>query len=218
MAGPFPTTTTTTCREKFTSVTLAEGEQFVLPPGATLVSTTDVGALTHDGCLDTSQLEELVCYEIAIMSADIEINGSPFANNDGSDYIIQSFVINGTEYPVNALNSRNDDYGYFELNYLINDIQNPTFGLNGMLIEPCWGWVCDDNANQGCQSILVFKAIPSIAKEMYIKTYTNIDDGGGSGVLYWKAQPFGTVAATPGFGCCGAEFNFSCTCETGSSS
>jgi hypothetical protein len=50
------------CTEKFTSVKLAAGEQFVLPPDAVLVSATDPLLIEDDGCLDRSQLEELKCY------------------------------------------------------------------------------------------------------------------------------------------------------------
>jgi hypothetical protein len=67
MAAP-PTPPASPCTEKFTSETLAAGEQFVLPPGAILVAADQETNISDDGCLDRSQLEDLDCY-VTIIAA-----------------------------------------------------------------------------------------------------------------------------------------------------
>lgn len=49
------------------SVTLAEGETFVLPPGAELIGATDPGAITSvNDCAPTDNLQTLACYTCII--------------------------------------------------------------------------------------------------------------------------------------------------------
>jgi hypothetical protein len=93
-------TTTTTCVEKYTSVTLAAGEQFVLPPGAILIAATDETAITDDGCLDRSQLEELVCARVSVGDADPDTNANVGeADPNYSNVVLNGISIGNTEYP-----------------------------------------------------------------------------------------------------------------------
>ncbi len=59
---------------KYRSVTLAAGETYVLPPGAEIVSVSDLGALTSS-CDEDFPTEELKCYTIAWVT-NIDPEGS----------------------------------------------------------------------------------------------------------------------------------------------
>lgn len=77
----------------YKSVIMGPGETFVLPPGAELVSVSDIGALTSS-CPDEFPTEELKCYRIAwafnidpegnrTIKAIVSQSGSPFPPGPG---------------------------------------------------------------------------------------------------------------------------------------
>ncbi len=56
----------------YKSVTMAAGETFVLPPGAEIISVSDLGAITNS-CPDPFPVEELKCYAITwVLNIDPE--------------------------------------------------------------------------------------------------------------------------------------------------
>lgn len=58
----------------YKSITMTAGETFVLPPGAEIISVSDIGAITNS-CPDPLPIEELKCYRIAWVS-NIDPEGS----------------------------------------------------------------------------------------------------------------------------------------------
>ncbi len=194
----FPTTTTTTipCNPSYISVTLKKDQTFILPPGGKIISVTNKDNVESD-CIDLAILEELKCYEIVITAVDDD-NSTPYSNDRWSDFIIEGFLIKGVFYPVPELNCSRE--GIFYYDQIINYINNPNSPLNGIIINPSQEIVVDDNANQGAQSALCFQTLPSLANDMYIKTRTNLDEGGTTANAYYKAVPFRTISGTGDWG------------------
>ena len=91
----------------FKSVTLIAGEQFVLPPGAEIVSASDPTAIssTHDCAGDLTKLEVPQCYVVGMGQAD----GSGNNISDGWAYGIS---IDNIQYPFSySVNFGSDKIG-----------------------------------------------------------------------------------------------------------
>lgn len=81
---------------KYKSVTMTAGEVFVLPPGAEVISVSDLGAVTSS-CPDPLPTEEMLCYRIAWIT-NIDPEGSktvpalvtlpPFGGGLGAAHIV----------------------------------------------------------------------------------------------------------------------------------
>lgn len=81
---------------KYKSVTMTAGEVFVLPPGAEVISVSDLGAVTSS-CPDPLPTEEMLCYRISWVT-NIDPEGSktvpalvtfpPFGGGLGTAHIV----------------------------------------------------------------------------------------------------------------------------------
>lgn len=161
------------CTEKYTSVTLAAGEQFTLPPGATLVSATNIDAITDDGCLDREQLEEMECYAIALTASDIDTAVNPWTSDD---VYISKITINGIDYTVSGA-SNPGNYGDWVTLPILETTINAHPEISGLFQDFVYNgdW---DRFNGGVGS-LCFKTIPSIGDNMTItvrSTVNNVND------------------------------------------
>ena len=83
----------------YKSITLTEGETFVLPPGAELVGASDTGAITStNDCAPTDNLEALLCYQ---MIFSLNSNVTPSVNLENTDATTSvSIDLLGVEYLV----------------------------------------------------------------------------------------------------------------------
>lgn len=83
----------------FRSITLAPGESYVLPAGATIISATNSSAITSEnGCAgDLTNLETLECYRFAF-GKDTDNN----TEHPMDDAALQSLIINGVSYDIST--------------------------------------------------------------------------------------------------------------------
>lgn len=168
MATPSPTPTVDPCIYK--SVTLAVGEQFNLPPGATLVGSSDSTAFTSN--CPIPPLEESACFIFAI----------PVAGEDG----------NQSQYwePTGTTNSTTNLLGW-ELNGVRSNFttQKATIGNGNFLTSDIADAIADMvaagvpilNANygygqdpyRGTLNFIVIKTFPSIANALQLIMYVD---------------------------------------------
>jgi hypothetical protein len=202
MALVTTTTTTIPCTEKYTSVFLAAGEQFVLPPGATLISVTDETAITDDGCLDRSQLEELECYALVIPGVQDQGGGFIAPWSEGYGYI-RGFTINGILYP-NIDGPVIGGGGEFYMLQLYTKLTTIA-SISGLFLDVTMGDYDSDAADGGIGSIC-FKTIPSIGDNMTVSISSTLD-GVKDVPIEVKVQPIAYYGGS-------ASFNGMCSCET----
>ena len=151
----------------YTSVTLQTSEQYVLPPGAVIVSATDPTKITStNDCADLTQLETAQCYGFFVSESQ-STGGDAAYNNVEAEGIL----VGGTYYPFDAV------FGVDKLNGAIpvTFITNFTTQLNllpiGGLFSNFTGWT-DAYPNSGDSTVttmLCFKTIPSIAQGAMVK-------------------------------------------------
>ncbi len=84
---------------KINSITLAAGEAFVLPPGASILGVTDIGNISSE-CMDLSSLEETECYG-ALMGSHNEtssITEEYYWENTSNAYACTGYELNGVKF------------------------------------------------------------------------------------------------------------------------
>jgi len=162
---------TTSCI--YQSVTLQPGEIFTLPPGAEVVSITDLASITsEDDCLDTSNLEALECFGVILGDS----------NPGGSETPVYSVVtllgirINDVDYP-------------FDIP--VTNASLNTVNLKAAVDETTFGPLITDitmtsrvDGDRGNVHYVAFKSIPSITDDMYFY-------GVGTGVV--SAPPTASI-------------------------
>ena len=150
------------------TITLQPGEQFSLPPGATLLSVTDVGAITST--CDIPPLESLACYIIPVYAAD-EVGCGTGVWEGGDNASLLGISVAGVYYefpsPIPATSS-----GAFYTN-LVSDFITSNSTLSGLLLDPTHDADADDACRGGAATVC-FKTIPSIAPTIYIQLSTSL--------------------------------------------
>ena len=163
----FPTTDN--CIYK--SATLAAGEQFNLPPGAILISATDVSAITSNCPIPA--LEEPACYFFALGTLDGDGDGRAEYWEDSQSKILGFKIGNTSIYGFDIIGTPYYDMGavYNMIAATLPITMVGTFGNDGPA------------SNDSAQSGLVFKMIPSLANQLslLVLAYANM---AGSPVYY----------------------------------
>jgi hypothetical protein len=184
----------------YRSITLGPLESYVLPAGATIVSTT--GTITSENDCANYSLEELACYVIPLVATDADSLDSQSAWMYEAPTKIIGLVVSGIRYTLD-IGMTSD--GAFYTDQVQTFIQSNST-LSGMFIDV--SSAKDDTNTRGGIATLCFKTIPSIASEMYIEVQTNLLDPGGYTILRGYPMPY-------------ADFNFSgtgmCSCEISTS-
>ena len=158
----------------FHTVTLLPGEQFNLPPGAEVISITDSGAITSNGCANLDNIETPVCYGFVIASHDDTDSDTQVWVGDGSNpnifYI--GVYLGDIYYPFTA------SAGY-DGTAIITQLEALSFGsiMTGF---------CTSTSNDGTadskKSYIIFNTIPSIGDNLKLYGYTaGPNNGGGTG-------------------------------------
>lgn len=152
------------------SITLAAGETFILPKGATLVGSTDNDSIESE-CQDLNNLEDLSCFSAAL--------GSYHGNSNGVTEYFEAdnircygYKLNGIfyEFPSAIINS--GAAGSFDMiaigNYLKAAIPSIlSFSVNYKI-----------DTSRGSLSAISIKTIPSIANNLILVASTFAPIGG----------------------------------------
>ena len=187
------------CNYVTRSVTLQPNEPFNLPPGAELISATDINSLTST-CPLPSTLEPLECWIIPIgmTEADSGDNNSIWmsgADLGGSKGI--GITINDTFYPYIMPQGFE---GEPQLGGFVSYVSsNPA--LSGLLLDPSTLNAYDPG--KGGAASFCFKAPASIAKTTHITWQTGVDEPGLVGNIYARfyAVPYATFTGEPKCSC-----------------
>ena len=169
----------------YATVTLQPGEQFTLPPGAEIISVSNL-ANVSSSCEIPTNLETLACYIIAINAADDANSQSPAWSNDTTT--LNGIFVGGTFYSFGLnLGDWIGAGGDVETNNLQNWI---TTHATLSTILTCTGSASgqDSPGTRGGVGTICFKTIPSLASDMYIKVSTSVP-GHGSSFAFFPARP-----------------------------
>jgi hypothetical protein len=167
-----PTTTTTTCIPNYVSITLQQGNSFVLPPGATLVGVSDKDNVQSD-CVDLDALEEFGCYLFYYNVVDVEID--PGLEYPQEQVKIVGLAIDGVFYEFNTPVVDNGDGGLTTPTTLLTEFNAglASISFSSVIINTTVGSSSPDNAN--CR-VFCFQTIPSIASKMQVKIQDTTTD------------------------------------------
>lgn len=152
------------------TVKLQAGEQFNLPPGATLISATDTSAITSS--CDIGTLEQLECY--AFVFGNAALDGTNQQLFESTTFPVVGVQINNkyTNFssPFNAKDN-SSPVGQYDLANMVLAINN----ITGALILPKIGE--HNEGTHGIIEFIVFKAIPSVAKTLQLKMIAATNQG-----------------------------------------
>jgi hypothetical protein len=150
---PITTTTTIPCQDTYKSVALVAGEQFILPPGATIVGGTNINAITST-CEIPTDLEELECF--ATTFAESNPGGSETPVYD--DVVINGIRVDNIEYPFAF------PISVYTTNPIIIDALNTTpYGAVIFSIANSFA----NSPSRGQVNYIVLTTFPAIAKDFY---------------------------------------------------
>lgn len=199
--GPAVTVPTTTaippCVPSYIGITLKAGEKFILPAGATIVSSTaGASALTSkDDCADLTKVEVPECYLVAWGGNYNLNNATQIWTNDNT--VFTGITMGGTFFGSGNIGILNDQGGG-DPGGMVNWINNhPTFKN----IIQCIGTGSSSDLPpasffggqaRGGIGTLCFKTVPSIADSLYFHVFT--EGAGGSGNLFQSGGGSGPVS------------------------
>jgi hypothetical protein len=155
----------------YRSVSLQAGESFTLPPGAEIVSATDINAITST-CPIPDNLESLECY-IIVLLANVDNLTQTYVwegcGNDCNAYMT-SITVGGVTYTFPSAFTA-DDRGKFDVGGVASYIAS-TPAISGMMLS--LGTNNDYDYPRGGVATLCFKTTPSIAAETYLTLTTSL--------------------------------------------
>ena len=153
---------TTTCITN--SIILQPGTSFILPPGSTILGSSNISGLTS-ACADLTKLEQTECY--GLLFAGFANNQSgPTQYSDDSSQFIRGYRYNNvyTEFSTPIIN--NNANGSFNM----EDLRNRLVSMIGGIVSTNIGYKIDQNGNhRNSISMLTIKTFPSIANSLEIR-------------------------------------------------
>lgn len=172
------------------SITLQAGESYVLPPGAEIISATDIDLIesTND-CANLDNVEDLNCYIFVLIGAKEEGSDSNPWQGD-SETQVNSLTVGQIIYSnVTTIMGDAGDYFTDRLASIISADQN----LNGILLDPTSAWAVDTetspNNTRGAVATLCFKTVPSLAAQMYLTIQTRLTATPSPTYAYARVYP-----------------------------
>lgn len=139
----------------YQSITLQAGESFILPPGAELVSASNLSNITSENdCLDLTNIEEVQCY--GVIFGDSNPGGSETPVYNTVD--IYGLRVDNIDYPFVGTITANSSATAIK-----SAIDTTTFGplITNITIQLV------DSPDRGNVLYVAFQSIPSITSDMY---------------------------------------------------
>jgi hypothetical protein len=149
----------------YKTVTLQNGEKFVLPSGAEIVSATDPSLITSD-CVNLDNLEIPVCYGfILVARQDWNSGRSQPYDGEGDDLYYDGVYLNNVFYPFPAGTlywgsgpSPEDALASLPFGNLITNVCSSS---------------SDDSFRNSYKTYIIFNTIPSIGDNLILKAQTD---------------------------------------------
>jgi hypothetical protein len=139
----------------YQSITLQAGESFILPPGAELVSASNLSNITSENdCLDLTNIEEVQCYGVIFGDSNPGGSETPvYATVD-----IYGLRVDNIDYPFVGTITANSSATAIK-----SAIDTTTFGplITNITIQLV------DSPDRGNVLYVAFQSIPSITSDMY---------------------------------------------------
>jgi hypothetical protein len=139
----------------YQSITLQAGESFIHPPGAELVSASNLSNITSENdCLDLTNIEEVQCY--GVIFGDSNPGGSETPVYNTVD--IYGLRVDNIDYPFVGTITANSSATAIK-----SAIDTTTFGplITNITIQLV------DSPDRGNVLYVAFQSIPSITSDMY---------------------------------------------------
>lgn len=162
------------------NITLAPGENFVLPPGASIIGVSDIDNLSSD-CIDLSSLEEATCFVTSLASRSADSDGhSEFFEKDQQS--VYGFYLNNvyTAFDTPVINS--GSLGSFDMSVIYGKLKAaiPAI-LTGAVTY-------DADVDNGTRSNLSIKTFASIARNLQLYVETSASYGSGSTITSYRSS------------------------------
>lgn len=159
--APTPTPKATGCITN--SISLQPGTSFILPPGSTLIGTSNISSLTST-CADLTKIEQTECYALLFAGMNNDHNGAT-EYSDNSSQFIRGFIYNNVYTAFSTPIINNNVNGSFDMEVLRNRLIAAIPAITGSNI----GYKLTPNANPANSiSALVIKTLPSVAGNLLI--------------------------------------------------
>lgn len=176
------------------SIKLSPGESFILPPGASILSSSDMGS-TQSECLDLSNVETMQCY-VATLAG---YNSGNYQYFEGSTQYVKGYELNGVFTAFDTEVQNVGAYGAFDGNAIIDQLKLKMpiimYGDSSYSPNPPF-----PGANDGIRTYVLIQTIPSIGNKLKLKvdTIANSSDG-TSNVQYLSSFKLLSDMVTEGY-------------------
>jgi hypothetical protein len=145
----------------YKSIVLQPGEQFILPPGAVVISSTNASA-TQSSCDDLDSLEDLECFTFVFGNAATDGGSAQLFEAPG--FPVVAFRVGGAKYtldPPFAPSTTSSPVGQYDLAGLVSAINSKT---GGVLVNPVLGE--HNEGGHGIIEFITFRTTSSLADTM----------------------------------------------------
>lgn len=166
---------TTTC--VYNTVSVNPGTSFILPPGASIISVSDVNSVTSE-CADLTNLETPECYIAKIVVYNNDNGAGEWFEADGYQ-CLYGYSLNGTDHPIGTCTGPIG--GYYSTGISGATNANPT-GFMGQLkaalpvITSYNGIGTSDGSTFNYLFVYQIKTIPSIGDNLEIIVNTSAEN------------------------------------------
>jgi hypothetical protein len=170
----------------FKSVTLIAGEQFTLPPGAEIVSSTAGVDNIKSTCPLPDTLETPVCYKFRFSGADDDNSGDTENWEVDTNFAVNGIVLSGIYYPFASVVPGSYPATTFQTE------MTSLPGFNGLFTSFSRTFAGSGGANRGWTNEVRFLTIPSVGDNLEFKISTRVEFqspfSGTSTVAYVKGE------------------------------
>jgi hypothetical protein len=151
----------------YKSLTLAPGETYVLPSGATILSVTGGTITSQNDCADLSKLEDLECYCFQIVCTEEAGGTTPVFKEDNIAITGLYLASDNTSYNFTVANPGT----IVDIYYNGADAIQSTTTIGPLILDTCTAY--DSGAlDRGQVVTICFKTLPSIGDYLFLNAQT----------------------------------------------
>lgn len=182
----------------YKSIVLQPGEEFILPPSATLIASTDEGSVSST-CGNLGNLESLECYSFVFGNA--EDDGNNLQLFEAKIFPVKGIKLGGVYYSFGFEGfMANEDTGRYDLEAIVRAIDA---AIGSVLVSPAVSY--NSSGDNGVISFISFKTTPSIAQSLELMMQAATDEGFQTSeyIEIWiKPRPYSDLTAYLGLPAC----------------
>ena len=153
----------------YKSITLAAGESYILPAGATVLSVSNSNIyLSENGCAPLDNVETLACYCFQIVCTEEAGSTTPVFKEDNVAITGLYLSSSNTSYNFTVSNPSSIQNIY----YYGADAIKSTTTLGPLIFNACTVYDKDYQRDRGQVVTICFKTLPSIGDYLFLKAQT----------------------------------------------